>query len=387
MKQLHSYIDSIKHEIISFAQELVRIPSVTGHEREVALAITSKMNDLGYEDIHLDALGNVLGTFGKANCPVLLLDSHMDTVPVTDEDQWAQPPFSGTILEGDIYGRGSADMKCGLAASLYAAHAAHKFGFLEDRKVLVTATVMEEDYEGVALQHLIEQQNYKISGAIMCEPTNMAIGVGHSGRALIEIKVQGKSAHASHPDLGVNAIYAAALIANRVEILNQSIDGTTTVTSFQSLENPLNSIPASATLFLDRRLTVRENEEFLHKELDELIRGVNATWRIFDVEGKTWTGENILLHTYLPAWDIPHDHSLVKIASDAVQAVTENSPQIVTFGFSTNGTATATYFGIPTLILGPGKTENAHMIDERCNVNQMIQACKAYAQLCAEFPA
>lgn len=383
--RINDAIKSIQSDLMCFAQELVRIRSYTGDESSVAVFVKDKMEQLGYDDVHMDSMGNVLGTLGNGNGPGILLDSHMDTVPVEDECQWNYPPFGGILKDGTLYGRGAADMKCGLAAAIYAGHVVKSLGLANGKRIYITATVMEEDYDGVALLHLIRQNKLNLSAAVMCEPSDMKIGIGHSGRALIQIETHGKSAHASHPELGENAIYSAARIAERVMQLNDNIAGSTAVTSMHSKETSNNSIPASAIMLIDRRLRVHEDEAFLRSEMDAMTEGCNADWLICDVRGKTWTGSNIVLHSFLPAWEISKTHPLVQTACDALQDMTAQAPQIVTFGFSTNATATAALLNIPTLILGPGKTEEAHMPNEKCKIDQMMDACKAYAYLCANY--
>ena len=378
-------IDSIRNDLIHFAQDLVCFRSYTGEERSIAFFVKEKMEQLDYDEVLMDSMGNVLGMLGDGNTSGILLDSHMDTVPAGDEENWKWAPFGGNLEDGVLYGRGAADMKCGLAAAVYAGHVLKLLGLTKGRRIYISITVMEEDYDGVALRHLIEENNLYLTAAIMCEPTDLKVGIGHSGRALIQVETWGKSAHASHPELGDNAINTAAEIAKRVMELNGRISGTAVVTTMHSRETSNNSIPASAFMLIDRRLTFQENEAYLKREMDDLMEGFNASWSISDIHGKTWTGSDIVLHSFLPAWEISQGHPLVQAAFSAVRNMTEQEPQAVTFSFSTNATATAAQLSIPTLILGPGKTEEAHMVNEKCRVDQMVEACKVYAHLCANY--
>src|SRR5512139_1591897 len=108
----------IANDLLAFAQELVRTNSYSGQEEQVARCIAAKMEALGYDEVKIDRYGNVLGRVGDGE-RVILFDSHTDTVSVTDEDLWEVPPFSGVMVDGYVWGRGSVDMKSGAAASIY----------------------------------------------------------------------------------------------------------------------------------------------------------------------------------------------------------------------------------------------------------------------------
>src|SRR5678816_822843 len=108
-----------KQELIDFTQSLVRIKSYSGQEQEIIRFIEQKMKSLGYDQVTIDSMGNVLGRIGEGGKSILF-DSHVDTVEVNDGKDWEYPPFSGEIAEGRLHGRGSVDMKSSVAASIYA---------------------------------------------------------------------------------------------------------------------------------------------------------------------------------------------------------------------------------------------------------------------------
>ena len=135
--------NGLSTELVAFAQELIRIEGLSGQEEAVARAIAAKMEALGYDEVKIDRYGNVLGRMGNGD-KKLLFDSHTDTVAVHDADQWQVPPFSGEIKEGFLWGRGSVDMKSGLAASVYAPVIARKLGKLEGKTVYVSCTIFDD---------------------------------------------------------------------------------------------------------------------------------------------------------------------------------------------------------------------------------------------------
>ena len=117
----------VQEELIAFTQALIRIQSVSGHEEQIIRFLAQKMQALGYDEVILDAMGNLLGRIGHGSRSILF-DSHVDTVAVTDEEAWKIPPFSGEIVDGCLYGRGSVDMKSAVAASIYAGALAEEDG-------------------------------------------------------------------------------------------------------------------------------------------------------------------------------------------------------------------------------------------------------------------
>ena len=117
----------LQKELVEFTQNLVRIKSLSGQEEEVIKFIEKKMIALGYDEVTIDSMGNVVGKIGNGE-KVIMLDSHVDTVEVKDEEKWNIPPFNGDIVDGRLHGRGSVDMKSGAAASIYAGSIAKKLG-------------------------------------------------------------------------------------------------------------------------------------------------------------------------------------------------------------------------------------------------------------------
>src|ERR1044072_6983565 len=115
MSTLDLITPEVKQELIDFTQSLLRIKSMSGQEEEIVKFIEQKMKALGYDEVIIDSMGNVIGRIGDGE-KCILFDSHVDTVEVTDEAKWDVPPFSGNIVDGRLYGRGSVDMKSSVAA-------------------------------------------------------------------------------------------------------------------------------------------------------------------------------------------------------------------------------------------------------------------------------
>lgn len=378
----------MSQELLEFARDLVRIQSYTGQEEAVARFIAEKMNSLGYDEVKIDRYGNIVGRVGDG-AKVILFDSHTDTVAVNDPDQWTQPPFSGAIQDGYLWGRGSVDMKSGLAASVYAAAIAKDQGLLAGKTVYVTCTVAEEDCDGEGLKAALLENNLHPDYAVICEPSANLISTGHKGKAQIIIQTQGVSAHGSAPEKGVNAVYEMAEIIQRIAQTNLALSqkpgrhGTLVLARISSTAVSLNAVPSACEVYLDRRLGVGETEQTIQTEMDRIIQGKNASWKLDIVQRQTWTGAEITYNPLAPAWEISLEHPLAQAFIAAYTETFGQPPQSYEYwDFSTNAIA-AVRLGIPTIGFGPGEHKLAHMRDEKCAVNQIFEACEVYRRVIA----
>ena len=376
----------IKQELIGFTQSLIRIRSMSGQEEKIIKFIEQKMRTLGYDEVLVDAMGNVLGRIGHGE-KAILFDSHVDTVAVHDEAEWDVPPFSGKIVDGYLHGRGSVDMKSSVAASIYAGALAKKTGLAADKTIYVSCTVFEEDCDGENLKHLFKEFNLKPSYVVICEPSNNVITLGHKGKAQIAIKAHGISAHGSAPEKGVNAIYEMAEIIQRVEKTNAELmkrdtpRGTLVMSRISSTSASLNAVPSECEVYLDRRTVPGETEDAIKKEMDQLVEGKNATWEVGTLHRKSWTGLNITYEPFHSAWKIDLEHELTQACIAAYRENFGSAPTEYDFwDFSTNA-VTPVGMGIPTIGFGPGEYKLAHMRNESCVVQKIIEACGFYTRL------
>jgi putative selenium metabolism hydrolase len=376
----------IQEELIEFTQSLVRIRSYSGQEEQIIRFIAEKMKALGYDEVIIDSMGNLLGRIGNGKTS-LLFDSHVDTVAVNDEADWDVSPFGGEIVDGCLYGRGSVDMKSSVAASVYAGAIAKEQGLLSDKTVYVSCTVFEEDCDGENLKHLFKERNLKPHYVIICEPSRNVIALGHKGKAQISIKTHGVSAHGSAPEKGINAIYEMAEIIQRVEKRNAELmqkdapRGTLVMSKISSISASLNAVPSECEVYLDRRTVPGETEDDIRQEMDALVDGKRATWEVGTLHRQSWTGHDITYEPFHSAWKIDRDHPLTQACIAAYRQTFGNEPTAFDFwDFSTNA-VTPVSMGIPTIGFGPGEYKLAHMRNENCRVEQIVEACDFYARL------
>jgi putative selenium metabolism hydrolase len=251
--------------MVNLTSKLVSIKSITGAESTVVNYVKETMISLGFENVTIDEFGNVFGKVGEGS-NTIVFDSHLDTVEAGIVSDWDHDPFSGLVVDGKIYGRGSADMKGGFVSSLYGVLAAKDLDLLNDCSAYVVGSIMEEDYEGEALLYILKNHIQKCDAVIICEPSSLKIARGHKGRALIEINTLGVSAHGSSPVHGKNAIYPMIPILNKMKDLENIScknpeSGTTALTKISVDSVSYNAIPASCTLWLDRRIVFGETRE------------------------------------------------------------------------------------------------------------------------------
>ncbi len=384
MNQQDGLTSELKAELIKFTQELVRIKSLSGQEEEIVKFVEQKMKALGYDEVTIDSMGNVLGRIGNGEKSILF-DSHVDTVDVKDEDEWDLPPFSGAIRDGRLHGRGSVDMKSAAAASIYAGAIAKKLGFTSGKTIYVSCSVFEEDCDGENLKHLFQELQFQPNYVVICEPSDNKISVGHKGKAQIVIKTHGISAHGSAPEKGMNAIYEMAEIIQRVEKINNEltkrdgVKGTLVLSRISSVAASLNAVPSECEVYLDRRIAPGETEEAIKQEMDGLIKGKNATWEVGTLHRISWTGLAIHYEPFHLAWKIDLNHELAKACIAAYRERFGVEPgEYVFWDFSTNA-VTSVSMGIPTIGFGPGEYKLAHMRNESCEVDQILDACRFYA--------
>jgi putative selenium metabolism hydrolase len=370
---------------IELAQKLIQTPGLSGAEGEVADRVEDAMNALGFRDVYRDALGNVVGLVGpQAETTALLFDAHMDVVPVAGE--WRMDPYGGEIVDGRLYGRGSTDMKGALAAAIYGTAAAAKSGRLR-RQVAVSATVLEETLECAALGAVVEQ--VKPEQVVICEPSNLTIKLGQKGRAEILMTIEGIPAHAAFPDRGKNPIQLAAKALDALEKIEFPKDpfiGEAILVATDIISDPYPSIsliPPQVTIRFDRRTIPGETEDSILNQILNELKRIDARAFSLSVTRDTvqaYTGKVIEAPRIFAAWKVERDIPLVKAAEAGVIAA-GLTPEFGFWGFCTNGSETAGKRNIPTIGLGPGTEDDAHIADESIDIEELRKAKIVYEHL------
>ena len=385
---------ALEKETTRFLADLIRTPSFSSKEGKVIQVIKKEMQKVGFDQVRIDGLGNIIGRIGKGR-RVIAFDAHIDTVYPGDLEQWKTDPFKPQVKGGKIWGRGTVDQKGGMAAMVYAGKIIKELGLNDQFTIYFTGTVMEEDCDGLCWQYLLNEVKLKPEFVVITEPTNLNIYRGHRGRMEIRVEVKGRSCHGSAPERGDNAIYKISRIALEIEKLNERLrkdkflgKGTVTVTEVRSSSPSLCAVSDQAGLHLDRRLTAGETKASALAEVRDAAKRAgypDAKVFVLNYSEAAYTGKVYPTEKYYPTWVLEEESPYLKDAVAAYQGVIGKKPLVDKWTFSTNAIAIAGMKGIPCLGLGPGNEVYAHAPNEACPVQHLSAATAFYAGLVARL--
>ncbi|KUK92998.1 MAG: Putative selenium metabolism hydrolase [Thermotogales bacterium 46_20] len=382
-----------EQEIVAFLRDIVMIPSYSGNEEKVVKRIALEMEKVGFDEVKIDPLGNVIGRIGSGP-RVIAMDAHIDTVELGNERLWKVDPFGAVLKDGIIYGRGASDQKAGMASLVYGAKIMKELVGTDGFTLYVTGTVMEEDCDGLCWKYIIDNNEIRPDYVVISEPTNLNVYRGHRGRLELQIRTEGRSCHASAPERGVNAIYKMVPVIQGISLLNDRLKsddflgkGSVAVTQVFFKSPSQNAVPDECTIQIDRRLTAGETKETVRQELEDIFTSSKTKAEIVSLvyEEPAYTGVVFPMEKYFPTWVLDEDHPLVRKAVESYREVLESEPDLGKWGFSTNGTVTAGLYGIPTVGFGPGNEIHAHSPDDQVSVEHLVKAAAVYALMPAKI--
>ncbi len=368
-----------EREIIELAQALIRSPSVNppADTRACAALILEKFrdNDIDAEIIEeKEGVANVVARLpGKEKGRVLVLNGHLDVV--VPGEGWTVDPFGGDIREGKLYGRGSCDMKSGVASMAAAIIDFKRSGTLFNGEIVFMGVADEETGSEYGTQLLLKKGIGKDADfAIVSEPTNLRLELGNRGLRWIDICVKGKACHAGRPNFGVNAIqYAAKLIdaihSMRFENRNDAYEIPTPSISVTMIDagTKVNIIPNRCSLSVDRRMIPGETTETVMRELQDVVTPILREEKDLDIEIKV---RPVNWDAYL----ISEDEQIVRATKESFETVTGRSPQILAKSAGTDASYLFHLGRIPTLLFGPGNQYMSHQVDECVSVEELVIA-------------
>ena len=363
--------------VIALCQALVRTGSLSGEEAAVADIVEARARALDYDEVLRDELGSVIAVRrGQGSGPTVLMDAHMDTVPVTEPERWTRPPLSGEIVAGRLWGRGATDVKGSLAALLVAVGELPA-GAL-DGTVVVSASVAEERMEGAALGRVLDL--HPADRVVICEPTDLALGLGHKGRASLVVETAGVPAHTSCPQQGVNAVYRMVEAVPRLrrvalprdEILGQ---GVMELVEISSAPFPGSSmVPYRCTARFDRRLVRGETAESVLGQTRAAVADLEGvSVRLHRSRLTCYTGSQLAEEVFHPCWVLPEDSDTAQLARRALREAGQKG-RFFHAPYCTNGSCSGGEREIPTVIYGCSHIRDAHVVDEGLDVGQLLQA-------------
>jgi len=368
--------------LIEFAQRLVRQQSLSGEEPAVTGIVVNVMQSLGFDKVWVDGNGSAIGVIEGAQLGMsLLFDAHTDTVGIAPGSVWTKDPFGGEVIDGYLYGRGVADMKGALAGMVHAAGSVNK-GRLAGR-VVISASVLEEVYEGGALQTVMDAVNPDF--VVIGESSNLSLVHGGRGRAEIHLETIGKPSHSSSPQLGVNAVHLMMKVIEAVEKIKlgeHPLLGPAILALTDIISEPYpgySVIPSRCKATYDRRLLVGETVSDVLDVIQYLpeLKEINFNAVIAQGEHKAYTGKVLTCTKFFPAWELDPNHPFVQAALKGLRESGLN-PELSAYRFCTNAAYSMGKAEVPTIGFGPGTEADAHVVDERLSLESLEKVAIGY---------
>ncbi len=395
MESIFQQINELSEKYRNYTAEnlskLVKIKSLSTQEKDVQLELKRQMEEAGFDEVKIDGLGNVIGRIGNGK-KILAIDGHMDTVDMGNMDNWTFNPLGGEIKDGFVHGRGTVDQEGGPAAFVTSGRILKELGFDKDLTIYFVGSVMEEDCDGLCWKYIVEEDKIKPDFVISTEPTNLNIYRGHRGRMEMHVHFHGVSSHGSAPERGKNAIYMASRAALEIEKLNERLKfdeflgkGSVTISEIISGSPSLCAVADYARVHLDRRLTWGETKESAVKEVEEVVKGMNAKVEVLNYSEKAYTGLEYGMEKYYPTWKMAEDHQVVQTGVKAYKNLFGKDVKVDKWTFSTNGIMTCGTYGIPTIGFGPGNEVLAHAPNEKVPIDDLVIAASFYAAFAYEL--
>ena len=414
MDALLREVEAARDEMLDFAAELVRVPTANPpgeNYRECASIIGKKLQEFGFQveyhiaddrAEHTDKYPrvNVVGhRSGDEPHPLVHLNGHMDVVPAGRG--WTLDPFAGTVRDGRLYGRGSSDMKSGIASAVFAAEALRRSGVSLRGSVEISGTVDEESGGYAGVRWLAEKGHIasdRTDYVIIPEPFGRdRVCVGHRGVYWFKVTAHGRMAHGSMPFLGVNAIerMTPLLEAFRTELIpalarrrtempvvpDEARRASININTIQGGQvGPVGQtpcVPDRCEMIVDRRFLIEEDFELVKKEISGLIERVASR----TPEGGYDLEDLIIFHPVMT----PEDSPLTAALQTAIKKVTGQNAKLVASPGTYDHKHVSRVAGVDHCVAyGPGILETAHQPDEYCEVEAVVDATKVLSLVLLE---
>ena len=372
-------------DVLGLLQELVRIPSVNppGDVRPIIDICGRKLESEGFA---IQVAGvqpekpNLIARLIRGDGPTLLYNAHADVVPTGEVSAWSHPPFGADILNGRIYGRGTADDKGSVVAQVIGAVALARSGVPLHGTLVVNIVADEEIGGELGTQFILENGDVLPDFVVVGEATENRIAIGERGSVGTRVTVHGRAAHAALPWEGVNAIDAMAgvidLLQNElwpifVQRTHQYLPPTSATVTMIEGGVKENVVPDRCSIYIDCRTIPGDTPDKIRAEISEV-----AAKALSSFPGTRLTVE--------PAGWEAREASMSPPASPVVQAMVAANgylgldTRLTGFSMATD----ARFFvakGIPTVICGPGDPQILHKPDEWIGVDAVVEATRAYA--------
>jgi succinyl-diaminopimelate desuccinylase len=375
-----------EEELQSILEQLIRCPSdyPLHSEEEAARCVQTLLKSEGIDaQLQYAAPGrpNVIAHIkGSHPGKRLVFNGHLDIVP--PGKGWTDDPYEPVMRDGFLFGRGASDMKSGVAALLYTVILFHRAGNPFTGELILLFNV-DEERENAGMQRFIKEE-LQADAAVIAEPTGLQICIGHRGVARYRLSTMGQSAHAAFVEHPNNAVVHMMHVIMELTVLDKELrlrhhpllgSASLSVTQVEAGNAP-NIIPDRCVIEIDRRLLPGETKENVEKEIIDRLDKVTQTY------GFRYDLNNYL---FLPASLTDERHFVIQKLYDAIEQTVGSAPRIEAFKATCEAPFFTNVLGIPAIICGPGRLEQAHTPDEFVRWSEVLDAVRIYAGLIARW--
>jgi len=371
-------------EVVRIARALIAAPSENppGDEELPAAVAADVLAGLGADPEIVrsdDGRPNVVAELGAGQGPSLAWNGHLDVVPAGEPETWTHDPWAGTLEDGRLVGRGSVDMKGGIAAALAAAAALRRAG-IGLAGTLAFHLVADEEVGGLhGTRVLLERGLLRQDACVVGEPSELQLGLAQRGGAWFTAIARGRAAHGSQPHRGVNAITSMARFLLRLpevlpDLAHPLVGRATVNAALITGGSGPNVVPDRCEVDIDRRILPGETDpEAVRTPFVELVQRLRAEHPEIDID--------VGLREWTEAAEGSSDAAIARVARAAVEAETGRPPDDVGFTGITDARFYLNDAGIPGVVLGPGSLSLAHTANESVPVDELVAAARIYARI------
>jgi acetylornithine deacetylase/succinyl-diaminopimelate desuccinylase family protein len=387
MMNLHRFIR--KKELVDLTIRLVQIPTENppGNEKVAAQFLKPLLSKTGFK------IKTVLSPEGRWNLLAekrwgrggrrLIFNGHLDVVPAGNASQWKYPPFQGKLYKGKIYGRGSSDMKSGIASFIHALSTIERSKIPLHQGAVILHLVSDEESHGhQGMEFLTQREGIQGDAALVGEPTDLQPVIAQKGALWLRIFTIGRSAHGSKPHLGINAVEKMMKLIERLHFIplekEHPLLGKPTL-SIGTIQGgtKVNIVPEGCEIEVDRRMLPGEKKEEVLGEIKEILDSLQSQDSFFQ-----YRMEEI---DFAQPSAVDPDEEIVKMGVEAIQNVMGRKPMLRGFSGFTDSRFYVNQCHIPTLIFGPGGVDQSHTMDESVAVDALVHAAHIYAMILVDY--
>lgn len=425
-KKVYDKIKELAKELLPdclvFIQKLMQTPSISGNERAVSDLINAELNKLGYDKVWKDKYGNLIGQIhGEPGGPTIMYNSHMDHVDPGNLDNWeGYDPYGGLIdvclvdnadrsaqEEAEcIHGRGASDVKSGHGFQIYAGAILLKLremGIKFKGTFLYVGAVQEETGQNAGTRFMLDNAfsnhdpELEFDAMVSSEATSLGLYLGHRGRVEYLITVYGRTSHGSKPQAGINAVYKAMPVIEKIqhEVIpnlptdpdGEVEDASISLNIIECKPGALSIVPDQCLLYLDRRTMIGETAESAMADLQKVLDDIaaqdpdfKAKIEVKTAEDVSYTGEIMSGYKISEPWKTPKDHPFTQACAAALEAV----QLIVSYGywsFATDGGVTAGKYRKPTIGFSGMQEQYAHTPFDKCRTDYIERSIAGNAAI------